>query len=317
MIDANAFNFDALKQELGADPFAEKSNKYARDDRFYTLAKDKEGNGAALIRFLPDSEKGMIQKMFKVNTTIVKNGKKRFVSEFSPATIGQPCPFQERWQELWNAGDKEGAKQFGRGIRYVANIKVLKDPSNPENEGKIFLYEMSGAMKDKIQSAVDPSEQDRALGAQPKELFNPLRGNSFRLVARKGANGQINYDNSEVLNDVSSIYDSVEQAIDDINNNTHKLSDLLKPESFMSYEELQNKMKWVTFSENETVAPQSSAGVTTTVAEVKPQASEVNAAETAQVTQTVVQEPVQTQPQTQPQAVSKSDDLDSLLQGLV
>ena len=311
MIDANAFNFDALKQELGADPFAEKSNKYAKDERFYTLAKDKEGNGAALIRFLPDSEKGMIQKLFKINTTIVKNGKKRFVSEFSPATIGQPCPFQERWQELWNSGDKEGAKMFGRGIRYVANIKVLKDPANPENEGKIFLYEMSGAMKDKIQSAVDPSEQDRALGAQPKELFNPLRGNSFRLVARKGANGQINYDNSEVINEVTSIYDSVEQALEDIKTNTHTLSGLLKPESFMSYEELQKKMAWVTFAEQETVAPAAPAAapVTTTVAEPQPAQSEVNAAASAPA--------APAQPAQQPAPAGKADDLDSLLEGLV
>jgi len=314
MIDANAFNFDALKQELGADPFAEKSNKYAKDERFYTLAKDKEGSGAALIRFLPDSEKGMIQKLFKINTTIVKNGKKRFVSEFSPATIGQPCPFQERWQELWNSGDKEGAKMFGRGIRYVANIKVLKDPANPENEGKIFLYEMSGAMKDKIQSAVDPSEQDRALGAQPKELFNPLRGNSFRLVARKGANGQINYDSSEVINEVTSVYDSVEQALEDIKTNTHTLSGLLKPESFMSYEELQKKMTWVTFTEQETVAP-AAAPVTTTVAEPTPQQSEVNAAP-SQPSQPA-QEPAQQTQSAQPQPAGKADDLDSLLEGLV
>ena len=315
MIDANAFNFDALKQELGADPFAEKSNKYAKDERFYTLAKDKDGNGAALIRFLPDSEKGMIQKLFKINTTIVKNGKKRFVSEFSPATIGQPCPFQERWQELWNSGDKEGAKMFGRGIRYVANIKVLKDPANPENEGKIFLYEMSGAMKDKIQSAVDPSEQDRALGAQPKELFNPLRGNSFRLVARKGANGQINYDNSEVINEVTSIYDSVEQALEDIKTNTHTLSGLLKPESFMSYEELQKKMAWVTFTEQESVAP-ASTPVTTTVAEPQPAQSEVNAAASAPA-EPQSQQAQQSAQSQQPAPAGKADDLDSLLEGLV
>ena len=157
MFDVNAFNFDSMKQAIGSDPFADSTKKYAEDDRFYKLTKDKNGNGAALIRFIPDSERGMIQKLFKINTTITKNEKKRFVSEFSPSTIGQPCPFQEKWQELWNAGDKEGAKQFGRGIKYIANIKIIKDPANPENEGKIFLYEMSGAMKDKIQNAVNPS----------------------------------------------------------------------------------------------------------------------------------------------------------------
>jgi hypothetical protein len=312
MIDASAFNFDAMKEAVGVDPFAKESNKYGADERFYKLAKDKDGNGAALIRFLPDSEKGMIQKLFKVNTTIVKNGKKRFVSEFSPSSIGQPCPFQEQWQALWNANDKEGAKQFGRGIKYIANIKVVKDPANPANEGKIFLYEMSGAMKDKIQNAVDPAESDRALGAEPKQLFNPLQGNSFRLVAKRGANGQINYDSSEVVNEVNSIYGTVEEALEDIKANTYKLSDLLKPESFMTYEQLQDKMKWVTFSDVEmvTAAPAQVAPLAAEPAPAVAQVAEVQpAAQPTPAPQPAVQPA--------PAAAAQSNSLDDLLNGLV
>ena len=309
MIDASAFNFDAMKEAVGIDPFAQETNKYAEDNRFYKLGKDKNGNGAALIRFLPDSEKGMIQKLFKVNTTITKNGKKRFVSEFSPSSIGQPCPFQEEWQKLWNAGDKEGAKLFGRGIKYIANIKVLKDPANPANEGKIFLYEMSGAMKDKIQNAVDPSEQDRSLGAQPKQLFNPLAGNSFRLVAKKGANGQINYDSSEVVTEVTSIYGSVDDALNDIKNNTHTLSDLIKPESFMPYNKLQDKLRWVTFADVETVQP---GGLTAEAAVAVAPVVEVQPAVAS-----IATTPVQTQPVAVAQAKPASNSLDDLLNGLV
>jgi hypothetical protein len=310
MLDASSFNFDAMKEELGVDPFAKESNRYAKDDRFYTLAKDKEGKGAALIRFLPDSERGMIQKLFKINTTIIKNGKKRFVSEYSPSSAGLPCPFQERWQDLWNAGDKDGAKQFGRSVRYVANIKVLKDPANPENEGKIFLYDMSGALKDKIQNAVDPSESDRALGAVPKELFNPLNGNSFRLVAKRGANGQINYDSSEVVNEVTAIYDNVEAAIADINANSHKLSSLLKAESFMSYDELKKKLSWVTFEDVVAAPTQPLAAEVNTqqikVAEVgeSPAPAQVAVAEVS----------TQAAPVAEPK---KADSLDDLLSGLV
>ena len=312
MIDASAFNFDAMKQAVGIDPFAQDANKYGKDDRFYVLSKDKNGNGAALIRFLPDSERGMIQKLFKINTTITKNGKKRFVSEFSPSSIGQPCPFQEEWQRLWNAGDKEGAKLFGRGIRYIVNIKVLKDPANPENEGKIFLYEMSGAMKDKIQNAVDPSEQDRALGATPKELFNPLRGNSFRLVAKKGANGQINYDSSEVVNEVNSIYNTVDDALAEIKDKTYKLSDLRTPESFLSYQELQNKMRWVTFADTETVtaAPPTQA-LQAEVAQARPQVAEVQPAPVQ------VAAPAPAAPAPAAQVPKSSSSLDDLLNGLV
>lgn len=302
MIDASAFNFDAMKQAVGVDPFAQESNKYGKDERFYVLSKDKNGNGAALIRFLPDAERNMIQKLFKINTTINKNDKKRFVAEFSPSSIGQPCPFQERWQALWNSGDKEGAKLFGRGIRYVTNIKVLKDPANPENEGKIFLFEMSGAMKDRIQNAVDPSDQDRSLGAKPKELFNPLRGNSFRLVAKKGANGQINYDSSEVINEVTSIYNSVEEAIEEIKTKTHSLSDLRKPEAFMTYEQLQDKLRWVTFADVE--AP--TQPLVAEVAQPKQHQTEVLAAQPAQVVAVAPVAPAK-----------NANSLDDLLNGLL
>lgn len=308
MTDASMFDFNSMAEAIGSDPFAEKSNKFAKDERFYTLTKDKEtGKGAAIIRFLPDSEKGMIQKMSKINSTVIKNGKKRFVSEFSPSTIGQPCPFQEAWQELWNEGDKEGAKVFGRGQRYITNIKVLKDPAKPENEGKIFLFEMSATMKDKIQQAINPSEQDRELGAQPKELYNPLKGNSFKLATKKGSNGIITYDPSEVITEVTSIYDSVDEALEDIKNNTYKLSDLLKPEAFMSYEELQKKKDWVTFQDMN--VKKTNQPLTAEVASPEVSDSEVQPVET---------QPVETQPAAEtPKQENKSQDLDSLLDDLV
>jgi len=309
---ADAFNFSAMKAEIGKDPFATHKTSYSRDERFYMLQKDKEGNGAALIRFLPDSERGMLQRMFKIGTTVIKNGKKRFVSEFSPSTINQPDPFQEKWQDLWNSGEKETAKIFSRGVRFVSNIKILKDPSNPENEGKIFLYEMSGSMKDKLQAAIDPSEQDRSLGAKPKELFNPLQGNSFRLVAKIGANKQINYDSSEVLNDISSIYNSVDEALTDIKENTHKLSGLIKPESFMTYEELKKKMAWVTFEDAQTQL---------LTAQVSEPVQAVQAVQAVQEVQAVheVQEVQAVQEPAKPTKEESNNDvsLDSLLSGLV
>lgn len=294
--DVSMFNFDSMKEAVGVDPFAAKANKFEEDTRFYKLAKDKEGNGGALIRFLPDSEKGMIKTVFKINTTIEKNGKKRFVSEFSPTTIGKPCPFQEEWQRLWNLGDKVNSKLYGRSTKYIANIKVLKDPANPENEGKIFLLEMSGSLKDKIQNAVDPSPQDRSLGKQPKEMFNPLRGNSFMLVAKRGANGQINYDSSEVVNDVTSVYESVEAALADIQNNTHKLSDFDKEANYLTYEKLQEKMKYVTF-DGDTSSSQPAVAQVAAVAAVAPELKEASS---------VVSQPA-----------SGDSDLSALLNGLV
>lgn len=301
------FNFDSMVASTGLNPFVQEADKYASDDRFYNLTK-KDGAGAALIRFIPDKNNHMIQKVQKINTTIVKNGKKRFVNEFSPSTIGKADPFFEKWQELWNKGDKEGSKVFNRGTRYIANIKVIKDPAKPENEGKIFLLEMSSAMNTKLEKALSPSQTDLDLGATAKQIFNPMKGNSFRLVAQKGANGQVNYDSSEIVNEVTSIYGSVQEALDDIKNNTYELSGFLKPEAYKSYDELKQKLNWVTFADASNVVNVAAAEVAPTQV-VTP---EVIATQPTQIVQPAVTQPTQVAPTS-----AQNDDLDSLLKDLV
>ena len=314
-LTVNSFDFDNMVQEVGQDPFAASSNKYAEDTRFYKLTKDKEGNGGAVIRFLPDRNKNMIMQVNKINTTIEKNGKKRFVNELSPQTIGLPCPFQEEWARLWNLGQKDESKKFGRAIRYYANIKVIKDPLNPANEGKIFLLDMSGTLKDKIQKIVSPSQADKDLGAVAKQLFNPIKGNSFRLVCRKGTNGIPSFDSSDAIAEENSIYNSMEEAFEDIKNNTHDLNEFKNPESYLSYEKLQDKLKWVTFAEatqTQNVQAVPAAGTT-----------ELNAANTAVAPSataqtTVVETPVQnTQSEQTTQPSQQSQSLDAMLEGLL
>lgn len=305
-LTAASFDFDSMVSEVGKDPFAASSDKYAEDNRFYKLTKDKDGNGGAIIRFLPDRNRNMIQQVYKINTTIEKNGKKRFVNELSPNTIGAPCPFQEKWQELWNAGDKDESKKFGRAVRFYTNIKVIKDPANPANEGKIFLLDMSGTMKDKIQKIVNPSQADRDLGQAPKELFNPIKGNSFRLVSKKGTNGMINYDSSEALSDITSIYETVEAAFADIRDNTHDLAEFKKSETYLTYEKLQEKLRWVTFADAVNAPAVAQVAVATVATQVD--TNELIAANT------VVQTPAQV---SEPVAAPVQQSVEDMLAGLV
>lgn len=257
--DINAFDFSAITEANNANPF-EKKGQYEKDERFYTLTKDDSGNGAAIVAFLPDANKNVFKKLFKINTTVSRDGKKRFLNTWSPYSINQPCPFNELSVRLWNEGDKDGYKVFHPNKRYVANIKVLKDPACPENEGKIFLYEMSQRLLDKIQAAVTPSEQDLALGEQKKEVFNPLRGWVFKLIAKK-TSALTTYDDSafircekvgfaggSIYGDVSTpegIQKAGALALDDIKNKCYNLNDLLKPEAFLSYDALYEKLQYI------------------------------------------------------------------------
>lgn len=242
-LNFDSFDFNTLAN--GEDPFKE-TKSYEIDERFYTLPKDENGNGQALIIFLPDADKRLMQQVYKINSNNVVNGKKRFVAEFSPTTIGLSDPFQEKWAELWNAGDKEHARQFARSIRFITNIKVIKDPKKPENEGKIFLYELSQKMRDKLKQALQPTDEDIDLGAERKEVYNPFKGYIFKLVARKGANGIINYDSSEfIYKPELKIYNTPQDAVNDIKTNGHRLSWFLDEKNYKTYDELKKKLDWL------------------------------------------------------------------------
>lgn len=255
--DINSFDFGSMTSALGANPFDKKKFQYEEDTRFYKLKRDDNDNGVAIIAFLPDASKHTLINMCKINTTIT-NGKRRFVSEWSPYSIKKPCPFNETSVRLWKEGDKEGYSLFHPQQKLIVNIKVLKDPANPENEGKIFLYEMSKRLAEKIQNAVMPSEQDLALGEERKEVFNPLKGWIFKLIVKKTPSGFYSYDDSsfikcDKIGFTGSIYGDVSnpqaiqaagaKAVADIKENTYDLGEFLKPEFFKSYDELYEKLQ--------------------------------------------------------------------------
>ena len=255
---ADFFDFDSLTQ-TNSDPYEDSTSYVSEvDTRFYTLPKNKDGSGEAIICFIPDQNQKIFKKVFKFNISNFVSGKKRFTNYFSPTTIGLPDPVQERWQKLWNDGLKDEAKKFSRTIRYITNIKVIRDPLNPENNGKIFLYEMSQSLKEKIKHAVELSEMDKQLNRPRKEIFNPTKGWLMKLTCKKAANGFTTYDDSEFFN-VSPDdprmaelipYKDAQSAIDDINANAHALDWFDKPENYKTYDELKEKLEWVYPSDN-------------------------------------------------------------------
>ena len=165
------------------------------DERFWKPQVDKAGNGFAVIRFLPESE-GAELPWAQVWSHAFQGPGGWFI-ENSLTTLGQKDPVSALNSSLWNSGiesDKDIARKQKRKLSYYSNIYVVKDPLNPENEGKVFLYKYGKRIFDKIMAKMQPNENDY----DPEPAFNPFdlwKGADFKLKIKQVA-GYWNYDDS-------------------------------------------------------------------------------------------------------------------------
>ena len=232
------FNWDNMAGNLQDNAFGDKKNyDNETDSRFWKLSRDEKGDGAAIVRFLPDLNGTPFIALTKINAQN-PGTKGFFVTEWSPASIGLKCPFNEKFTELWNGGFKDKAKTLGRAQRFITNVKIMKDPANPSNEGKIFLYDMSKTMIDMLKEVMVQTEQMKALDESPIAVYNPIEGNNFLIKVKDGENGIPTYTSSKFADKVTGIYPDKETATADIMANTYSLKEFFEPTNFKTYEEL-------------------------------------------------------------------------------
>ena len=154
-------------------------------------------------------------------------------------SIGQPDPVSELNSQLWNTGrdeDKELARLRKRRLHHVSNVLVVSDSGNPENEGKVFLYEFGKKIMDKIMDVMQPQFQDET----PINPFDFWSGANFKLKIRN-VEGYRNYDKSE-FDSASSLFDCDEGQLEEVYNKLHKLSEFTDPENYKSYTDLKRKL---------------------------------------------------------------------------
>jgi hypothetical protein len=115
---------------------------------------------------------------------------------------------------------------------------VIKDPANPENEGKVFLYKFGKKIFDKIKDVMQPTFEDE----KPVNPFDLWEGANFKLRIRQ-VEGYRNYDKSEF--DGNTPLDENEDKLEAVWKQTHSLAAFLDPSNFKSYDELKAKLNTV------------------------------------------------------------------------
>ena len=221
------------------------------DTRFWAPTVDKSGNGMAVIRFLPepaiDGDDGLPWvRRFDHGF----QGPGGWFIDNCLTTVGDKCPVCEHNSTLWNSGveaNKEIVRKQKRRLSYVANIYVISDPSNPENEGTVRLYKFGKKIFDKISEVMNPEFPDET----PLNPFDLWKGANFKLKIRN-VEGYRNYDKSEFA-DKSALLDGDDDKLEAVYTKEHSLKDFTNKKHFKPYEQLKARLDKVLGFEGDAV----------------------------------------------------------------
>ena len=250
-------SFAALKKQSRSGSLTERLMKKVEklnekgnntDERLWKPAVDKAGNGYAVIRFLPAHAN--CELPWTRVWSHAFQGPGGWYIENSLTTLGKDDPVGELNRSLWNSGresDKDIARKQKRKLSYYANVYVVKDSTNPENEGEVKLYKFGKKIFDKITAAMQPEFDD-------EEAINPFdfwKGANFKLKIKQVA-GFWNYDSSE-FGKVEALLDD-DAELEKIYDKIYDLSEFTAADQIKTYNELKARLNSV-LARKQVVAP--------------------------------------------------------------
>lgn len=245
-------NFASLKKSSGSslDKLTKaveamaSNNQNDDSSEFWKPALDKSGNSFNIIRFLPTPPQDVEADglpWIKYFDHGFQGPTGLWYIEKSLSTIGQKDAVGEFNSELWNSGieaNKEQARKQKRRLHYVANIYVVKDGANPDNNGKVFKFTFGKKIFEKIMGAMKPQFEDET-AIDPFDLW---QGANFKLKIRK-VDGYQNYDLSEWDSPSALLEDDDE--LEKVWKSQYSLLDIIDPKNFKSPAELEARLKRV------------------------------------------------------------------------
>ena len=172
----SAFNMSMFESIKGALA----SNNDTKQGLFREIMQTKPGNTYTL-RLLPNVT-NPADTFFEFSTvgwnSFATGQYKQFLS---PATFDEPCPIlteKYRLQRMGTDEEKEKAQQIRRAVKTFVNVYVVKDPTNPENEGKVKILRYGKQLEKIINEALSGELEDE-FGAKIFDLSD--NGASFQV----------------------------------------------------------------------------------------------------------------------------------------
>lgn len=200
--------FESLKDSLSAKTNTESSFK-----DFLKCEPDK----TYVVRLLPnleDNSKTRFHYWQHIFDSCV-TGKK--ISILCPNTYGEKCPIDEYRSKVWASKNEkliEQSKPLRKTEKWLYNVYVVSDPTNPDNNGQVKILNAGVQLQKIIQSAID-GDDSQEFGFKIFDLSEA--GCNLRIKVEKNEGGYPQYVSSrfmssskiEGLDDIDSIYESV------------------------------------------------------------------------------------------------------------
>jgi hypothetical protein len=254
-----AKSMEALQKTL-------ESGNNKKDERFWKPTKDAQNLSMNIIRFLPAPfidyqkvEEGLfgedkLTPIARIKHHAFQGPKSKWLFENSLQTFGEACPIRDADGPQWGdmkklAQDSSEAKSWKTALmarlpkeKNIVGIYVIKDGTVPDNNGKVFLFDVYKGVLEIIDSVGNPK-----FGDAPIDVFSFWEGANLNLniVYEKKTIGtkevmSPNFKNAKFDNS-TPLFGGDDEKIEEIWKSQYSILDFYDRKYFKTYEEIQAK----------------------------------------------------------------------------
>ena len=198
--------FESIKEALNKKSTTENSS-------YKDVLKLEIGN-TYVVRLVPNvenPERTLFHYYNHIWKSVMTN---QLVSTLCPTTYGERCPIDEYRSKVYQTKDEAKIKEINpirRDEKWLANVYVVKDPTNPDNQGQVKILRFGKQIYNIIQEAMSGDDADE-FGARIFDLSD--KGCNLRIKVDENQGGYANYTTSKFMSpsalegapDVEEIY---------------------------------------------------------------------------------------------------------------
>lgn len=233
--------FESIKETLTKNTNTESAFK-----DFLKMEVDK----TYIVRLIPNVKNPERTLFHYYNHTWKSNLNNQVVSVLCPNTYGDRCPIDEYRSKIYNGKNQseiETIRPIKRNENWLVNVFVIKDPTNPENQGKVKILRYGKQLAKIIESAISGDDADE-FGEKIFDLSE--KGCNLKIKVEKNEGGYATYVGSKFMS--PSKLEGTDNP-DELYNSTNELDAIFEHKS---YEDIKKLFKVHFLGETEDSKPE-------------------------------------------------------------